>query len=198
MGLGTLYKLIDRQMLLGQQCLNVYYYESQGDGDIVGDLRAAFIEDVLPQLRALQTQQVTHVRIDTLNVTTGLDYEEYTHPSPLNGNQSGETSPSFVAWGFRYNRASRDSRHGYKRIPGVGEGAIADGVPVAGIATPIANLAASLQIAIGDSTGGPTYLPRIVRRTGVAPLETYTAFPVQSVGFVRVTSQVSRRVGRGS
>lgn len=193
-----LYRLIDRQTLQSQQVLNVYYYKQISAAGSSELLIAAFIEDVLPAIRAIQVDDLTHVRIDCENLTGVVDYVEETLTSNNTGADNTEPMPTFVAWGFRLNRASRLSRHGYKRIAGPGEANVTSGVPAAGFLGTLNAAAAAIGADIGELSGPSTYRPYIVRATGTAPSVTYTSFEIGSVQLVGISSQVSRKLGRGS
>lgn len=195
---NQIYRLTDRQTLHGQECLNVYHYKA-GAGDSSSlDLIAAFINDVFPAIDDIQNIDLAHVRLDCVNLDTGLDYLEYVHGTPWMGVVTGEAMPSFVAWGFRLTRADRQSRHGYKRIPGVSEGDINDGVATAPAAANLIGFAAVLAGTIQASGGNCEYTPVILKTTGTPADPVYTDYPIAGVQYVRVTSQVTRRVGRGS
>lgn len=198
MALNDLYRLIDRQTLLGQEVLNVYYYKQSTAAGSSIMLMEAFFADVVAPMLPLQSNALTHTRIDVENLTGVVDYVEQVLLGNNIGTNTGEALPPFVCYGIRWNRASRLSRHGYKRIAGVTETTQNGGGLVSTFDDEMATLVTAMQTPVTEDTGPSGYTPVIVRKTGSAPNYTYDDFEVGSCQFTGITSQVSRKYGRGS
>lgn len=198
MAIGELYRVIDRQTLQNQLVLNVYWFEQSAGTGGADDCAEAYIQDIGALVRAFQSNQLTHNRVDVTNMDDPTDYVEKAWTANNAGSLTGEVLPPYVVFAFRLNRVSRDVRHGQKRYSGIVEGSIENGVPVSGTLTLLNNLATALAQPISWSSGDGTYDPKIVKRTGTSPNFTYTPYAVGSAQFVRFSSQNTRKVGRGS
>lgn len=196
MASGDLYQLIDHQDFGGQKMLNVYwFYQTLGAGG-AQDLATDWVAHLSTELRAIQSSLLTHESVSVINLDDDSDFYELAWVANNLGSVGGDVLPLFTAWGFRYNRSSRSTRHGYKRVPGVAEADTNAGQASAGV---LARLAALETKLAADVVGGNgTWSPRIVKITGSSPNLVYTPAGVASVQFYAVTSQNSRKTGRGS
>ena len=200
MALGDRYRLDDLQTYLSQGCLNIYFYKwISGSGGGAADLIAAWEDAMLDPITDIQVASLTHVAIQSINVDDVTDYGLDVPVTNNVGNNSGQGMPPFVCWAFRYNRATRAVRNGQKRIPGVPESGVEDGVASSGSLDALAGVATAMAgTLVSDALCH--YEPRIMRRvfdpgTGIT---TYTDFPISGVIYTRVSSQNTRKFGRGS
>jgi len=194
MSVGDIYRLKHTQELAGQQVINVYFYEHAAGSGGAEDLNVAFILDVLPAVRDIQAQSLIHVSLEAENVDDLVDYALHSFTG-VNGLQAGEYLASFVAWSFIQNRTSKATRHGHKRVAGVVEGAVTNGIATAGQITVLNAYAEAVGSDIEDATGN-TFSPVIVRNPDDEP--TRIVNPVSSAAYQRLTTQSSRKIGVGA
>jgi len=192
MASGDRYKLVDTQNWSGNVAnpfLNVFYFlQTAGTGGAL-ELVTEWITDVLPDIVAVQADNIAHTNIDCFNLDSPTDFSLNALSPVEPGTRTGDALPLFCAWAFRYNRASLLSRNGSKRFGGVVEGDQNEGQPVGAIITLLNALAVRLGTAIIDGSGN-SWEPRIGR---VAPPAAFTSFPVANVSFVNVTTQNTRK-----
>jgi hypothetical protein len=120
------------------------------------------------------------------------DTDFFEKPEGLAGVRGGEAMPPFVSWGFRLNRTSREFRPGAKRITGVAEQDVVNGVPTLTIEPDLDLAAAKLGDAISRITGGnDLWEPALVRELVGLPPSEFTL--VTGAEFIRVTTQNSRK-----
>lgn len=119
--------------ILDQRSLNVFHYRVLVNDEINNDERICqyFRAHYNFWLRDILSDKAIADRITFENLTNGLSIFEY--PQGFQGTATGDCSPSFVAWGFRLNRVSKLTRHGYKRFGGVPESFIANNYQVPGL-----------------------------------------------------------------
>lgn len=184
------YRLVLAASLYGKACDNVFYYGVVGGSPSAINLRNAFGEDVAPAIQAIQSEDVLYASINSVGVQGIFDFDDY--PFTAVGSVGDFAEPTFVAWGYRYNRAASNERHGYKRFAGV-----ADTWWEGGEIDPANNtaLAAVATVLEGDiNNGGSTFTPLIQRRfldkVPVDPPEYYT---FNTVSFQGITTQNSRK-----
>lgn len=193
-------RITDRQTLLGQVVLNVYFYQLQdtgtfGDG-YLDDIAAHFVEAVITPVTALQINVLEHTELFLENLTNGLDILTYDTDFPIEGSVSGEdVMPPFVSYGFQLIRESRATRNGYKRFAGVPENMVDSGVYV-GSPTLISDVETGLA---ADIVSGLATLchPVIVRHPIDVPLISPVFSNVGASLFRGIGSQNTRKFGRG-
>jgi hypothetical protein len=205
MATGDLYRVVDVQTLLGQQVLNVYFYKCIAAGSapsLPTTLFGLMYENILTDMFTVQSSQLTH----NGGIITNEDNDDEfaTVPTSDTGTISGDVMPPFVAWAIRLNRASRAVRNGQKRIGGVPESLVVDGVAASSILSTLTGIAVSMATILTDPVSGAAFEPRIVHRhtdagPGGDPPETPRAdYGITSGVFVGVSSQNSRKFGHGA
>lgn len=194
MAVGDVYRLIDDQTLLGQDVKNVYYYRSQiGDGT-AGLLAAAWLANVLPAVRAIQSVFVSHDLIQTENLNDLSDFSLFALTSNNDGVVTGEVLPAFNSWGFKLNRATRETRNGAKRIAGVAEVNNSNGEAQTAFLATLNDAAIAMGDPIVDALSNQ-YEPVIVRLDAEGLPAVVNV--VVSAEYVRMTTQNTRKPGRG-
>lgn len=205
--LADVYQIIVRQAYGSTKVDNVFYYNTVDSGGSAADLRDAFLTTMAPAIRQLQASFFTWQSIDTMSLGNEADFEKY--PVTLAGLAgSGDVLPIFNAVGFTLNPVTRAVRPGSKRIAGLLEAVVTEGV----ITEPtfVANVEA-LRIKFDDVLVGSdaSYQPVIVKRkktliAGTVPPQYKYELPKAGdplvLGLVKsatsnlkVTSQVSRK-----
>lgn len=181
---------------------NVFYYlvTSLTGAVTLNEVADDWFNSFDESLKAVTNEGITFSAVEMLNFTNGIDFDTLALTGELGG-VAGEILPPYAAWGFRYNRASAMSRHGYKRFIGVSESQQQAGVATAGAQTLLGNLAAVLDntVVIGGASGNANIEPRIMSFwLGKQLRETPVDFPVASVSYVGLTTQNTRKFGRGA
>lgn len=205
--IGDVYQIIDTQEMAGQKVLNVYFYKVTLSvlGADASDVTAAFIDQMLPDIVAVQATDVVHTSVKATNLFHDTDVNEALISEP--GILGDASLGTFEAYPFRLAGDNGSVRGGAKRIAGVTEDGISDGVVTdAGLLTTLTNLGIQLSAAMlwGTLDGG-TLAPVIVKRildagnyrlpatSGEAVLSNI----IDAIFSPLVTSQTSRKVGRG-
>jgi len=191
MTIGHVYQLIDRQGYLGQEVLNVYWYQAVlGADHTSADVIEAFTNDILPKLVDCQTSQIAHFQVDCVNYANPEDYT--VGALSYSGTKSATVStsmPSYIALAFRLNRDIPGHRSGQKRIAGILDTEV-DGNDYTGSLTPLQLFAVALGNTIEGSYGEyALFVPKRPVTLGTNP----TGYICSSVTFQGLTSQVSRR-----
>jgi len=207
MAYQDVYELIDVQDFFGQEVLNVYFYENNNvlnGGATAEDLANCFIDQVLPEILDVQSDNVTHTEIRVRNLFTPSD----AHVAAISeaGENGTDTNSSFVAIGFKLVQPNGALRNGAKRIAGIPEGIMADGVVtdatyITALDQVGAAMADTLSISLAD-----VFMPVVVGRIldgGSYRLpenfgEAVLGAIIEGVFSALVTSQVSRKVGVGA
>lgn len=215
MATGDVYEVIDVQRLDDQEMLNVYFYQQVAatvplSGTIAYNLAEAWATAYVPLIAAVQSISLVHEEIRCRNLFDPSDIGVY--PVGIAGAQAiDEFAPTFSAYGMKLEHDNGNVRPGGKRIPGVVEATMSDGVVNADTITNLTILADALEepipagIIIEDDVMFPVVVQRI--REGEEPDWTYRLPATPSelvVGRITeivlnalVTSQVSRKIGTG-
>lgn len=203
---GDIIQFTDQQTLLNQQVLNVYDYRVvSADPDVTLEMISQGFElQVVNVVRELQCVALNHTTIVTKNLTNGVDIWE----EPVNALgiiATDQPLASFYACGFRLVRSSALTRHGGKRIGGIAEEQVvgnsltAPGLAIANMVAVAMGAEVSAEGTIADYVLEPVIVGRI--ETGLPGAGGYDLSkinPVSSAQFIRVTTQTTRRAGRGS
>jgi len=194
MAVGDLYRTKHFQSLAGQQILNVYYFEQTVGSGGAQDLNLAFTLDVLPKVKANQSSQVLHTFLESESLDDPGDFATLSL-----GNSPGDDGtafmPTFVAWGFQMVRATKTTRHGYKRIAGMVESKVTDGVADASATAELQAYADIWPGPITDALGNEFDI-KIIRNPDDPG--TRVVNDVAECVYQRVTTQNTRKVGLGA
>lgn len=202
------YQLVDTQLLAGQKCLNVYFYQMTdapaGYTDAAA-VTAGFIANMLPLIKATQVTDLTHISVKASNLFDDSDAHE--ELISIAGTADAGYNTTFDSFGFRLTGDNAAVRSGSKRIAGVTDSAVTDGVVtnaplLVGLNALAAAMAAPVDFGLLDAG---SLLPVIVKRiltAGEYGLPTSLEEAVLSFVFdalfdTFITSQVSRKIGRG-
>lgn len=209
MPVNDVYQVVDTQSLLGQKCLNVYFFKMEHPvtaEDKAFDVADGFVTNFLPLVIPVQSTGVIHESVLVRNLYDVSDtYEQLI--SVQGTGEGGDNLGAFAAYGIKLVGDNGAVRPGLKRIAGVPEAVAVDGVVTDSTAlAALTTLAAGMAAAVLFGEGGAGALvPVIVGRildgldyrlpanTGEAVLSLVTDTLFQAL----VTSQVSRKVGNG-
>lgn len=177
------------------QVRNVLHYRvgSVGTADETG-LTTAFIAEVLPLMLDVQHLTMEHQKMTVLNLTDNIGWADVDLIPDQQGVLGGEVEPPFVCYAFRKNRALRRVRSGQLRVCGVPEGAINYGLAGPLVEDDLDQLAVALGETIIDGTGG-SYVPVIIGKNPDGTVRDFAG--IESVEFVSISTQNSRKYGRG-
>lgn len=198
-------QITDVQTFLAQQMLNVYFYRviSVGASADYTDVQTAWETVMQAPIQNIQNVVVSHDRLVVKNLTNGLDLAE--QPAGYNGLMTGDAEPSFEAYSYRLVRSTTLTRHGSKRYGGLPDNDITDNAPVSGAMTRVNAVATALGahiIVTGTGAHDIEAEPIIIGRFpigGPTPgeLDLSKVNPVSFAQFIRLTTQTTRRAGRG-
>lgn len=200
MALSDLYNLVTEFHLGTTQITKAFcswwYVQDTGSVGVWSDLAAQFNTYMTPLIIAAQSNDWTLNRIIVHNMTNLADFGESEITSGNQGLVASQTLPSFCCWSFIIKRTSRANRHGWKRIPGPPESLSDGGVATSGaVSGVLADLAAGIESSLVHPVG--FFGPRIVSRTKVGGVWTYTPHAIAGCDYRHIGSQTSRKVGRG-
>lgn len=206
LAVGDIIQFTDVQSYLGQTVLNTYTYqvESFESAVTLEDLAQGFELYVATEVATVQDDDVTHPFIIAKNLSNGIDIWE--EPTTIAGdNASTLEGTSFMALGYRLVRSNASTRHGSKRIGGLPAG-ISDGNAInPAYATLVDDLAAVFALPLtATGTVDHDYVlnPVIIGRypTGdpnAGEMDLSVVNPVSAAQFIRMTTQNTRKAGRG-
>lgn len=210
MAIGDVYQIVDTQEQKGQQALNVYFYKVQSESvtdNNAASVAAAYIATVLPAVAAMQDDDVTHTSIKAQNLFDPSDgHEELVSVPGALG--TGEILGTFEAVGYKLVGDNLAVKAGAKRYAGITETGVADGVITSGSLITILNALSAVLFA--DLPWGllaaevliPVIVKRILEageyRLPATPEEAVVSRITDAIWSPIVTSQVSRKVGRGA
>lgn len=213
MGVNDLYQLTDFQVIGGQQIENVYFY------------RQTAVDASFPSAKALVELWNSQVRIAVTNIQyTGLVHNRYQAINLFDetelwdvldsdaGAIAGDVQPFFVAWGFGAPRTNREIRKSTRRIGGVMEVHVTNGVATAPAITLLNNMSAAFNAVLNNGVvgGSNNFVPVAVRRILHTPstgkpyyrlptsLAEATYRTITNWAYEKVTTQSSRKPGHGS
>ena len=200
MPIGDRYELLDGQRFLAQDVINAYFYKATaGPSPSAGDLVTQWIFYVLPKILPLQSTLLVHQIIAARNLDNPLDFFATPLIAGNVGTSGGQAMPPFVAWAFRLLRTRTDVHHGAKRIAGITENQQVDGVVEPAFQTTVDDFA-SFYGSILPNVNGNLYAPVIMRRVldENKHLIGYDDFPAGLGQYVRISTQNTRKFGRGA
>lgn len=186
---------------------NVYFYKLNAisAGNSAEQLGTAFIDQVLPEILLMQTNNVVHTGIAVKNLFDESEaYEELISEA---GASAADTLPTFNAIGFRLIGDNAAVHDGSKRYAGMNETNATDGVItgtefldqlaiVAGI------LAGGLLVGVDPAFFLPVVVQRILSggsyRLPENSGEAVISNIIDALFNVQLTSQTSRKIGKGA
>lgn len=208
LSVNDIIEVVDYQTYLSEIMLNVYHYQVVSKESLadLGDVSSAFVLGVMEEVEAIQSTSVTHAVLKLRNLTNGLDILESTLSGHVGEATGTEGLPSLIAASYRLVRSTAATRHGSKRIGGLVEGDLAGNVLASGAVTRYNTVATVLggHITVTGTVDHDIDLrPVIIGRVptgepGAGELDLSVINPVLSAQYIRVTSQTTRRAGRGS
>lgn len=186
---------------LNQQVCNVMYYVVAiwTQNTSLEDVIERLADDWFTTAARVQVPEFLWLKATLTNVVNPAEYAEYVPAAPVQGIFIGESTPPFVAASIRQNRQTAITRNGYKRIAGIAESQTDDGYFGPGI-TPSQDWLDLAGLTYLETTD-PSWqvYPAIVGRDATgAPDLTRINFPVSATLQRYVTTQNTRKVGRGS
>lgn len=175
---------------------NVFYYQANTDGSSF-DLYTAWIVEVFPKIKAVQSEDVSSYKVSIINLVNEGDF--YENPVEGQGSRLGSSVSPWDGWYFRYYRTTREVNNGRKTFGGIAEIDISDGQPTSGAVTLLQELGDVLQNVLNSDLAN--YSPSIAKTKLVPQVGDPskmrrvpdTLFPVERVSFEEISHQVSRK-----
>jgi hypothetical protein len=177
--------------MFGEMMENRFFYELiAGVGSFVS-LFNAITDEILPPMKAVQADDLTHVQMVIVNLDDVTDFG--TIATGGVGARAGDPLPPHDAWGFTFFPDSRAMSPGGKRVAGPIEADVANG-QAAGVAPPLLDtLALAFFDDIPDISGTAVFSPRLHRFATTTPVAPAVTVGIRSVLYRRVTTQSSRK-----
>lgn len=200
---GNIIQLKAAQTYLSQSILNVFYYEvvALDEGVTLEHVLTTFTGFWTTNIKPLQVTGCVLATLEAKDLSNGIDIAS--RSVNVAGSLTGDGVPSFVTLSFRLNRTTGLTRHGQKRFAGCSEAAIIGNDLSGGVLT--AANAAAVAMAGGllsdsgtnDHELKPVIIGRTLQQDGSYELDITKVNDVQSAQYVRVSTQTTRRAGRG-
>lgn len=127
MASGNTYSVLVEGSLSGQAIKNVYHYQQMSGTDNADNLFDLFEADVVPKCLDISSASYVMEKVTVTNLEDATDF--WIAEIGLNGNFTGENMPTHDAWSFEFITRRTDAKSGGKRIAGVIEGMLNNGVP---------------------------------------------------------------------
>jgi len=121
MALTDCYVLRDIQSFNGELILNVYFYQDLLLASVAQNVVESFVADMLPKVRAIQTNVLKHEVIDAVNMADPANF--YETPINLLGLVATEAMAAHDAINYSLRLNSRALRPGSKRYCGIPDNA---------------------------------------------------------------------------
>lgn len=194
--IDDVFRIIDFQTLLTEQCLNVYFYRVDAvavPAPTLADIWLNFTATMMSPVQNIQASQVDHYLIRIENLMNPAEFLD----TPMTGETglvTGEVNPSFFAWSFLMRRTTKVTRNGGKRFPGVLESWVQNGVFV-GVDASITAVEEALAAPI-EGTFPPanyTLTPVIVKRNPDGTLDLTSLNVVRAGEFRGPSTQNTRK-----
>lgn len=218
MAVSDVYNLIVRGTLFGQEIINSYFYQQRTPVITIGETIAGALVDqwvsqIMGPVTAVQSADYIVVDVKCDNLFDVADSADGTLSYPGTWGGGGNTDSAFTALGFDLDVVGRAVRRGHKRLAGITEDVSTDGVVTNGTYITAANAAASAMlrpVTNGAFIPIDTWYPIVVKRvrSGTRPdfhyrlpltlLETVLQDITNVTARLILTSQVSRKIGRGA
>lgn len=178
---------------------NAFVYEQiDGIGD-AADVNVAFASDITTLLMAVCSTQYSLDTYYTVNLNDPDDFAETAEGTV--GEVSGEYLPIYNTWAFEYIRTTRAVQNGRKALGIISENSQTNGAATALTLLDLTPLASAL---LADITATPTssiFRPKLWRRPGTYESGVVSApglfYPVSDVIYKGISTQNSRKIGRG-
>jgi|SRR6185369_1092498 len=197
MAIGAVYKLVDNQSFLGMTARNVYWYrQTEGTETDAAALGNLFANNIMPSICAFQTTEVVHDHIYIENQALVGDFADIYPVSGNVGVVANITMPPFVAAAFRLNRSVRGIHNGQKRYAGFPEEGAVNGILNPSYTTLMDTLAALIGSDLANDDLSLIYEP-VIRHQTTPTSGVYGYIRVASAVFTRISSQNTRKYGRG-
>lgn len=198
MTIGEHYSLKVFGDYLGEAFLNTFTYRQTAGANPneAAELAQQFDASLMFDLTGCVGDQVNFNRIECFSIETPTDYADITPVNNVGLRAIGTAlrTPSWMAFGFRSNRAGAGSRSSYKRFCGLGETDVEQNVLAAAfLALPSVPLLQSALYQTMIFGGVNTWVPVQLKAgwlIGFPPVEN---FAISAYALAYLTSQVSRR-----
>lgn len=206
LAVGDIIQITDVQSYLGQEVLNVYFYrmDSFENGVTLEIVVDNFQVLALTPIKAIQHSSLTHVTLIGKNLTNGIDITE--QPVGVAGIAGSDPLASFYAVSIRLVRTTAVTRHGAKRYAGLteqwvnGNTLMGDGPA---LVQDVCDFIGAPMVVSGTLDQDFVATPVIVGRfpagsPDAGALDLSKINVVASAQYIRLSTQTTRRAGRGS
>lgn len=205
---NDLYQLTDHQRLEGQEVINTYFYRlaSATAGNSAEQLVSSWIDQILPGILDIQNNGLLHYAVSAKNLYN--ESEAWTELVSEEGAYgAGDTLPSFNAVGFRLvgdNAAVHDGQKRYAAVPEAAQddSVITDTTYLDWLATVAGLLVAGLTVGLAPDVFVPIVVGRLLDggsyRLPTNSGEAVVSNIIDALFNIDVTSQTSRKIGRGA
>jgi hypothetical protein len=218
--LGDVYEVVDKQVLFGQEVLNVFQFRQIVNfvttlSNNAEACEAAFKAQYLPKIAQVQTGDLTHVNLSVKNLfnTDDAFSEDINVTGVQNAAASADTLGSFEAFSFTTRGSGLTVKPGGKRIAAVLDSFVTDGVITDSNALIGLNALANqmkTSLTVGTIIQDATFQPILVKRVRSGAAGNYEYRMPENTGELvyaniqnallklLISSQVSRKVGIGA
>lgn len=194
--MAKLFKVIDKQLYLGQGCENVYWYATSTNSVTSLAVGNAFNAQIIANLRNLQSNVLTHESLYVKEMLSGTDIVDGAQTGANAGTLGTDPQSAFDSFSFGLVPTSGLIRKGSKRYAGLAEGSTTTGLLTTAFKVALGLFASQVVSSIVLPTFSAILYPVIVRVTD-SPAGGWLAS--QIIGWVanELTTQNSRKKGSG-
>lgn len=189
------YKVELQHTYYGEVGYNIFTYLSN-EGFSPSVLASLFIEHVVSLAIGISNTSLEYTGVKITDWRNELAPVYWGAMTGFTGTRTGGGMPSYGAWGYFLQRGSGNVRSGGKRFGGVNEADTAGQIPQAFFVDNLEALEPRLSAVLTD--GARKYYPMIYRPENPDAGVTEQAAQIVGAQYRRLTTQNSRKVGRGA
>lgn len=194
--LGDIYEVKLFAEFISKQVLNVFHYQAAAAPGSSLALRNSFVTDVVNVIRTIQVENIHYDSVEVANLNDPSDFASE-GLTATHGAIGAEGLPPYAAYTFKYARATRAVRNGFKRIGGIPETWQDNGIIDTTHVSDMNTVATALALTLTGS-GADVYVPVIARILYPVPNPlhlpgTASAFNITGVSYEHIGTQNTRK-----
>jgi len=183
----------------GTAIQNTFPYQMTTGVGTAADMADAFATNVALQMRAISHAQYVQDDLYVVNLSDPDDFTTLIIDEP--GLEGGEFLPIYNSWEFGILRTTRAIQNGRKAIGIIAESDQENGVAASVITAGLALMAVKMLATISNALSSASFSPRLWRRPGTYAGGAVAApgvfWPIANVTYNRISTQSTRKIGRG-
>lgn len=195
MAVGEVFELVQSFLYLGELAQNVWHFvqKTGADPQASNELASGFNAVWKPLILGGISDDCEYTELKTINLMNTTDFDLFsTSEQGLVPNVPSANAATFLSWSWRFEQLNPGAPVGGKRFPGVAE-ELTNGNVYFLPGTIEADLKAALQSILVGGTATNTYQLVLVKRPFSVSLPPTVWWNVETVTYVNLTTQNSRK-----